>query len=377
MPFKKSSKKSSGLLLKESALRKRYPDSGLASVISVTPDNTIYLPSRILALNHQLGGGLPYGKIIEGFGEESTGKSLLAMDFAVITQQLGGIVLWDDAECSWNNAWAKRNGIDLSKVELLKDENILETISDWIADMVVYYRSILKNNEPILLVGDSIASWETKLNMETADSQSGEDMGRRAKMIYKMLRKRRKILSKYGVCTFFINQVRKKPVSNKWEDPDTTPGGMAMRFYADIRLGIHRGKAVKNRDDHKVGQEVYFRIKKNKIGPPKENIKGKVFFKKHNGNLGYDKYTSLPEALIEDRVLIKKRGPRYYFKGELLAHGDLNLLKKLKDDSDLRSKLIKESSINTFSKTKAKIDALTKNLYPVKMKAKNDKKDEE
>lgn len=365
-------KKQAGNLLKLSAIRKRYKESGIADEIALKAKDTIVLPSPILALNYQMGGGIPYGKILELFGEESTGKTLLAKAFALVCQMLGGMVLWDDAEACWNNAWAIKNGLDPKKIELLPDENILEIISDWIADMCIYYRSILTNNEPILLVGDSIAVWETRTNMETADMDSGEDMGRRSKMIYKMLRKRRKIFAKYGICVIFINQIRKKVGATKWEDPDTTPGGMAMRFFADIRLGLYRGKKIVDDEDKKIGQKVHVRTKKNKVAPPRESIEAKVLFKKYRGNIGYDKYHWLQETLVETGVVVKKKGPRFYFNDELIAHGDLAFLKAISKDDELRAKLIAASPINTISKTRKRIEGIDKNLYPVKLKVKKD-----
>lgn len=369
-----ANKKTAGVLLKEGILRRRYPDSGLASKISMSDEDSIWLPSRILPLNRQTGGGLMYGKIMEIFGEESTGKTLLAMDFAVVAQQLGGIVLWNDAECSFNAKWAVKNGLDLSKIELLKDENEIETISDWIADMAAYYRSKLIRNEPILLIGDSIAVWETRLNMEAADTDSGEDMGRRSKKIYQMLRKRRKILSKYGVCSIFVNQVRKKVGASKFEDPDTTPGGMAMRFFADIRIGLYRGKKIVNKNEDKVGQKVYVRTKKNKLAPPGESTEANVYFRKHKGVIGYDKYFFLPETLI-DLGIITRKAARFYLGDEQLAYGDAPFLKLLANNNELRKKLVKLSTINTLSITREKINSIGKNLYPVK--AKKDKDAEE
>ena len=133
----------------ESALRKKYAGSGRATDIVVSADEMLWLPSRFLALNNQFGGGIPYGKILELFGEESSGKSLLAFDFAYCAQQLGGVVLWADAEYAFTRDWALQNGLDLDRVELFK-EKAIEVISDWSVDMAIYYRSKLVNNEPIL-----------------------------------------------------------------------------------------------------------------------------------------------------------------------------------------------------------------------------------
>jgi recombination protein RecA len=292
-------KKKVGLILSEARLKQRYPTAGAASNIIVPTEDQLCLPSSILALNWQYGGGIPYGTILEEFGEESTGKSLLAINFAVVAQALGGIVLWSDAEAVFRQQarFYQKMGLNLDKVQLYPDENIIEKISDWQADMIVTWRSKLKKNEPILLVTDSTAALETRDNMDAADSDSGEDMGRRSKKIYQMIRKRNSMYARYGVCVIYINQLRKKPTRTKYEDPDTTPGGKAMNFYASIRSGIRRGKKIVNADDVHIGQHVYFNIKKNKVAPPRNSVEGRVFFEKHNGMIGYDKYYGMLPVL--------------------------------------------------------------------------------
>lgn len=369
-----ATKKKAGVLLGASDLKKRYPTSGLASVICLPDDKSLRLPSRVIAVNYFMGGGIPYGKILELFGEESTGKTLLAMDFAYAAQQLGGIVLWADAEATFDGLWAQKNGLDLEKIVLLPEENEIETISDWQADMIVHYREKLKNNEPILLVVDSTAALETRDNMEAADMDSGEDMGKRSKKIYQMLRKRNKFYARYGVCVIYINQLRSRPVKTQFEDPDTTPGGKAMRYYASIRMGLYRGKKIVNAKDKKVGNIVYIRGKKNKTAPPSENIKANVYFKPFQNKLGYDKYEGLQDLLLEHGIL-KRKSARWYYKEEQIAHGDLKMAEVLMNDEKMRKRLIRKLGVNTISQTKEKISLVGKNLYPVKLKAAADEKE--
>ena len=168
-------------VLSEAELRKKYTSAGMASV-RIPGDDHIWLPSSNLSLNWQLGGGIPYGKMLEIMGYESTGKSLMALDFARSTQKLGGIVLWGDIEYSWSNEWAKVNGIDPTKVELL-ESNVLEEFADWSRDMIRYYRSKLTANEPILLVCDSIANLDTLENIDADAISHKAQMGNRAKEI--------------------------------------------------------------------------------------------------------------------------------------------------------------------------------------------------
>ena len=215
--------------LNETALRKKWSSSGSASTITVAPEDMLWLPSRFLAFNYQLGGGVPFGKILELYGEESSGKSLLATDFAYSCQQLGGQVLWADAEHAFTRNWAELNGIDLDYVELFR-EKAIENIADWSIDMAMYYRAQLTNNEPILLVVDSIAALDCLINLNSEHASDKADMGNRAKAMDKMLRTRNGAWEELGMSVILINQLRANLKAGLFGDPDTTPGGKATKF---------------------------------------------------------------------------------------------------------------------------------------------------
>lgn len=354
----------------ESALRKKYAGSGLATNIVLSAEDMLWIPSRFLALNHQWGGGAPYGKIIEIFGEESSGKSLLAFDFAYCTQALGGVVLWADAEYAFTRDWALKQGLDLDNVELFK-EKAIEVISDWSVDMGIYYRSKLVNNEPILLVVDSIAALECLANLNGSQVDAKAEMGNRAKAIDTWLRGRNGIYEELGITVILINQLRSKIGASQFEDPDTTPGGKATRFYASIRAGAYGGKRISKKVKGKeqvIGKLTSLRIKKNKVAPPRATIKAaEVYFTENPYNsIGFNKYFGLPELLVELGALERKKGSSRYYLGEkMVANGEEALLKKLQEDEDLRKKLIRKSGINTISRTERKLEKLQTNLFPV------------
>lgn len=347
-------------------LRKKY-SSGAASEMVLDGEEALWLPSGVIAVDHRLGGGIPYGRILEIFGEESSGKSLLAYHFAESTHDLGGQVLWVDAEQAYTQDWASSLGLDNQRVELF-DEVAVELISDWIADMVPYYRSQLTNNEPILLVVDSTAALDTQSSLESDQSDSKAEMGNRAKAIYKMLRLRNKMFVQLGVCVIFINQLRKKLDAGMFGDPDTTPGGAAMKFFASLRLGITGGKQIKNSKNKRIGRESHMRVIKNKVAPPSDGIKGiPVYFnEKHSDILGFERLYDLPNILLDTGVVTRKKGAsRYFLKEEVLANGEDNFLKLLAKDEKLREKLIRKAGINTLARTQRQLKKLTENLYPV------------
>lgn len=365
--------------LTESALRKKWADSGLAENIVVEPEKMLWIPSRFLALNDLTGGGAAYGKIHEIFGEESSGKSLAALDFAYSTIALGGQVLWADAEFAFTRQWALTNGLDLKKVELLKGKAI-EEISDWSVDMATYYRSKLTNNEPILLVVDSVAACDTLENLNSPQVDRKAEMGNRAKAMDMFLRSRNNIYENLGVTVILINQLRKKIGASKFEDPDTTPGGAAAKFYASIRLGFYGGKSITRKikgKEYRIGRVTSIRAKKNKIAPPKPTIKAApvYFIEEAVEGVGFDKYFGLPDILERKGVLKRKPGSsRYFMKGsdKAIATSEEKLLLLLRDDDNLRRKLLRKAGINTINTTAKKIDAIKENLYPVKLSKEKD-----
>lgn len=357
------------------ALSKKYKGLGKASVISVLHEDSLWLPSRSIYLNYTMGGGIPYGKICEIFGGESSGKSLLAMDFGYAAQYLGGVVLWNDAEQAFDPFWAVQNGLDLDNIYLFNGTSI-EQISDWAADMAVTFRSRLTNNEPILLVTDSIAALDCEDNINSEQLDSKAEMGNRAKALYKYLRIRNQLFSELGIIVIFINQLRKKVGATMFEDPDTTPGGDAMKFFASQRLAFFRKKGIyEGVKDDKVwlGNEVSVRLKKNKVAPPKPTFTTEIFFNPDYGKVGFNKYSNIYQMFIRTGAVQKIKGKRGFFMdGEKIAEGKDDLEHKINSDAKLRRTLLKASEVNTISNTKKKLDKLSEqgiNRYPVNIKA--------
>lgn len=347
-------------------IQKKFPGQYIPS--QVDEDKMPWLPSRSIALNKVLGGGIPFGKILELFGEESSGKTLLAYDFAYCAQYLGGVVLWVDAEQSFTNGWAEANGLDLSKVVVYRDTSI-EKISDWIAMQALYWRSQLTHNEPILLVLDSISALDTDNNINSEMDQASADMGNRAKAIYKYFRIRNEMLYSLGITQIYINQLRKNLKAGMFEDPDTTPGGKALAFYAHIRIGMYGGKQITKKikgKERKIGRVTSIRTKKNKVAPPGPTMKGTpIYNNKKYVDVGIDRLHFLDEILIEEEIVEKSKSGTFTFKGKTLCRGAEKFTHLLAENDELRRKLIKKAHINTLGSTKKLLESLNENLYPV------------
>ena len=363
-----ATKKSSLKIPSLNQIRKNYSTS-LASDIYVPKEKTLWLPSRSIPLNWALGGGIPYGRIAEIFGAESSGKTLLAMDFGYAAQKCGGIVLINDAEQAFDPYWAEQNGLDVSKIEIC-NEVAVERVSDWLLDMVLYYRSKLTNNEPILFIQDSVAALDTVDSLETKQSDKKAEMGNRAKAIYTMLRIRNKMLAEFGVVSIFINQVRSKLGTGLFENPDTTPGGAAMKYFASQRIGVYAGRQEKIKSagrDRRIGVNISVRLIKNKVSPPRPTFKSKIYFDaEYAPYLGIDRYSGLVDILMDEGVIAKKKGHSIYYNDEKIATGVSDMEEAITEDKSLRSKLVKESGIHTISKLKSQLKRETINKYILK-----------
>lgn len=351
-------------------------------LVSELEEVRFWIPSRILSVNHQFGGGIPYGGWVELFGTESGGKSLLAFDFAYGAQQCGGVVIWADAEKAFTKKWSNELELEHDRI-WWNEESTIEIISDWVRDSIIYWRSVLTNNEPILVVVDSIAVLECLEAQDGSQVDAKADFGNRAKAISKFMRLRSSTLKTYGVGAILINQLREKQGATKYEDPDTTPGGQATKFYASIRAGLYGGKQITKKikgRERRVGRHTSIRIKKNKVAPPRETIKGIEVYtlpEYTKKPLGFDRYHGL-DAIIEDMGYFEKKGSRYYKKGKMIANGREALLEVIANDDKLRRRIIRESGINTISTLKRVLSEQSKNWYPVKAaKVKKEESDEE
>jgi RecA/RadA recombinase len=376
-------------LLKEAELRKKYRNYAVNAGIALENDKSVNLriPSRLIWNNRQTGGGLPYGKIMEIFGYQSTGKTLMALDYAYGCQQLGGVVLFADAERAFDYSWAGQNGLDLNTLEVFQ-YNGLEMFSDWLKDSVIYHRSILKNNEPILVIYDSIAAGESEDNVGADQANQKGTFGMsRSKAWNEFYRKRLDLLARYGASLIMLNQVRDKIGATMYEAREQTPGGGSHKFYASIRQSISGGARIRGKekkgiwtidkqDGLTVGKAVYVGIDKNKTSPPATRAVTEVYFKPDRyGYVGYNRYAGLDSFLVEMGLLkIKKDGnaKAYFLDGVPIIRKLDTFSDELHSNAKLRRKLIRLSEINTISKTQEALSKIKTNMYPVKLKTSDD-----
>lgn len=244
-------------------MAKKY--GSMIKLASEVTDTDLYIPSTFFALNYLFGKGIPYGKIVEIAGEESSGKSLVAYNFAYATQQLGGHVIWVDAEQSWMNSWAEINGVDPARVTIVNDTRI-EYIADVVADLAIYLRSQLTHNEPILLVIDSIAATDCTDNIDAKMVDGKAEMGGRAKALYKYFRIRSELFYKLGVSQIYINQLRTALNVGFGKDNTCLHYDTMIPFVDGTSMKI--GEIIKN----KISKEVWSYNEEKHIFEPKPII---------------------------------------------------------------------------------------------------------
>lgn len=370
-------------------LRTKYEGSGVLADIRVEEDEELWVPSSSPALNYYLGGGAAYGRILEISGKESSGKSLMAMDFIRSAQAMGGVGIYVDAEFAFSVPWAEVNSLDLDHLYLYQ-ENAIEAISDFSAEVCIYYRSQLKANEPIVLVIDSIAAMDTMAAMSTSEADSKAEMGGRAKALYKLLRLRNRLWSKLGIAVILINQLRDTIATGfaaKFADKHTTPGGNALKFYASQRVYLEAKKQLTSGSGdkkHRYGVEVLLTVKKNKLSIPKSPSRFQVVFDPDYGSLGFERYANLGQILFQEGV-VEKSGNSYSFDGKVIASSLDALQTKIEKDKELRAKLLAEGKIFTVSSMNELLEDIQENRYPAEgvvfveqsKKAKDSEEDED
>src|SRR5271170_7641993 len=266
----------------------------------------------------QLGGkGLPRGRVIEIFGQESSGKTTVALHTIASAQKLGGVAAFIDAEHALDPSWAKRIGVDLESLLVSQPSNGEEALK--IAEMLV------KSNAVDLIVIDSVAALVPRSEVE--GEIGDQHVGLQARLMSQAMRILNPTIARTRTCMIFINQIRQK-IGVMFGNPETTSGGLALKFYCSVRMDIRRVTDVKEGEE-KIGSRVKVRVVKNKVAPP---------FRSAEFDLMYDRGISregdLIDMAIDDKIIDKSGSWLNY--GELrLGQGRENAKQYLRDNPAL------------------------------------------
>lgn len=265
------------------------------------------IPTGVLPLDIAIGiGGIPRGRIIEIFGPESSGKSTLALCIAAEAQKQGGIVAYIDAEHAMDPEYAAKLGVDIDNMLISQPDSGEQGLE--ISD------KLIRSGAVDLIVVDSVAALVPRAEIE---GEMGDSfMGLQARLMSQALRKLTSTISKSKSSIIFINQLRQK-IGVMWGNPETTPGGLALKFYSSVRLDIRKIETIKKGDDV-LGNRVRVKVVKNKVAAPFKQAEFDIVF-----GLGIDRLGYLVDIGVAENI-IEKSGSFFSYKGDKLGQGREN-----------------------------------------------------
>lgn len=285
-------------------IKTKFGDEAIMTYGSTKPAAIAAIPTGSIGLDNALGvGGMPCGRIVEIFGPESSGKTTLALHVIAEAQKKGGVCAFVDAEHALDPEYARKIGVKLSELLISQPdtgEQALEIVE-----------SLVRSNSVSIIVVDSVAALTPKDEIE--GDMGAHHVGKQARLMSQALRKLTAITAKSGTTVIFINQIRMQ-IGVMFGNPETTPGGKALKFYTSVRLDIRRIAQIK-KGEEVVGGRVRVKVVKNKVAAP---------FKTTEFDLLYNEGISREGEIIalgEKYEILQKSGASYKF-GELpLARG--------------------------------------------------------
>ena len=306
-------------------IQEKYGEGSIMKLGEVGRVDVDVISTGSLSLDLALGvGGVPRGRIIEVFGPESSGKTTLALHIVAEAQKKGGLAAFVDAEHALDPEYAKKIGVKINDLLISQPdtgEQALEIVE-----------SLIRSGSIDVIVIDSVAALTPQAEIEGEMSQ--QHMGLQARLMSHALRKLTAIVGKSRTVVIFINQIRMQ-IGVFFGNPETTPGGKALKFYSSVRIDIRRAAQIK-KGEEVIGNRVKVKIVKNKVAPPFRTAEFDIFY-----NQGIS-----PEAEIinlgEKYEVVKKSGASYAFGSVKLGHGFDSARKYLQDNKKVMDEIKKK-----------------------------------
>jgi recombination protein RecA len=282
------------------------------------------IPTGALPLDVALGvGGLPRGRVVEIYGPESSGKTTLSLHVVAEAQKLGGTAAYIDAEHAMDPPYAKRLGVDIDNLLISQPDSGEQALE--ITDQLV------RSGALDVIVIDSVAALVPRAEIEGEMGDS--HVGLQARLMSQALRKLTATIARSKTCVIFINQLRMK-IGVMYGNPETTTGGLALKFYATVRLDIRRVESIKN-GDKVIGNRTRVKVVKNKVAPPFQQAEFDIMFGE-----GISREACLVDMGVSTGVM-EKTGTWYLYKSERLGQGRDNAKAYLKENPTLAADLEK------------------------------------
>ncbi|MDO4944240.1 MAG: recombinase RecA [Ruminococcus sp.] len=305
------------------------------------------IPTGSMTLDIALGiGGVPRGRIIEIYGPESSGKTTVALHIIAETQKMGGEVAFIDVEHALDPVYARKLGVDI--------DNMLVSQPDSGEQALEIAEALARSGAVDCIVIDSVAAMVTKAEI---DGEMGDThVGQLARLMSQAMRKLTSVISKSNTTAIFINQIREK-IGVMYGNPETTPGGRALKFYASVRIDVRRGEQIKEGGEV-IGNRTKCKVVKNKVAPPFKECEFDILYGK-----GVSRVGEVLDIAVELNV-VKKGGAWFSYNDIKLGQGRENAKQYLLDHPDVMKEIeekIKEFDADavlapTKSKKKSKLE---------------------
>jgi recombination protein RecA len=303
-------------------VRKRYGEGAIMRLGDTRDLDVDVIPTGSLALDLALGvGGIPRGRVTEVYGPEASGKTTLCQHIVAESQRLGGVCAYVDMEHALDPAYARRCGVDVEGLYVAQPDTGEQALE--------ITETLVRSGAVDLVVIDSVAALVPRAEIE--GDMGDASMGMQARLMSQAMRKLSGAIKQTNTAVVFTNQLRQK-IGVIFGNPETTSGGMALKFYASVRLDIRRIESIK------VGQEIVgnrarVRVVKNKVAPP---------FKKAEFDIMYNEGISKEGDLLDigvDMEIITKRGSYYYYGEEHIGQGRENAKGFLREHPELAAEI--------------------------------------
>ena len=307
-----------------SQIRKEFGEMAIMRLGDQETQDIPVISTGALSLDMALGvGGLPRGRIVECYGQESSGKTTLALHVVANAQKAGGVAAFIDAEHALDPQYAKKIGVNLDDLIVAQPNSGEEALT--ICEQRV------KSGALDVVVVDSVAALTPQAEI---DGNMGDShMGLQARLMSQAMRKLTGVIAQTKTLLIFTNQVREK-IGVMFGNPETTPGGKALKFYASCRLQVQRIGAIKNTAGQVVGNRTRVKVVKNKVAPPFTEAEFDILY-----TCGISYEGSVLDAALA-RGIVEKRGSWLSFGDSQLAQGSLATIDYLKANPDVTAKIV-------------------------------------
>ena len=321
---------------------------GAVMKLGKAPDyNVDVIPTGSMTLDMALGiGGVPRGRIVEIYGPESSGKTTVALHVAAQAQKLGGEVAFIDVEHALDPVYAKALGVDI--------DNLLVSQPDSGEQALEIAEALVRSGAIDCIVLDSVAAMVTKAEIE--GDMGDTHVGLLARLMSQDMRKLTSVISKSNCVAIFINQVREK-IGVVYGNPETTPGGRALKFYSSVTIEVRKGEPIKNGAEI-IGARTKCKVVKNKVAPPFKECEFDMMF-----GQGIDRVGEVCDLAV-DLDIIKKSGAWFSYNGQKIGQGRENAKEYLRSNPDIMKEIeekVKENSANIVMVSKKSKKAAAKN----------------